>query len=83
MNQTGVYSTPDPFLADEKPIDLRLIIYKYLLRYWYLYALGLIIALSIAFVRLRYATKQYMVRGTILIKNPEGEAPKVFRRKLY
>ncbi len=61
----------DPFLLEEKPVDLRLLLYKYLLRYWYLYALGLLLALSIAYLQLRYATKQYLVRGTVLIKSTD------------
>ena len=72
MNQNGVHITQDPFLEAEKPIDLRLILYKYLVRYWYLYALGLVIGLSIAYIQLRYATKQYQVSGKILIKGPDA-----------
>ncbi len=72
MNQNDTYTPPNPFLEADKPIDLRSIVYKYFLQYWYLYILGLAVAMSIAFIRLRYATKQYQVRGTILIKSPDS-----------
>ncbi len=67
----------DPFFEADQPVNLRLILYKYLLRYWYLYALCLAVAVGIAFTYLRYATRQYQVRSTILIKSPESTGTEV------
>jgi tyrosine-protein kinase Etk/Wzc len=69
--------TSDPFFEADQPVNLRLILYKYLLRYWYLYALCLAVAVGIAFTYLRYATRQYQVKSTILIKSPETTGAEV------
>ena len=65
-------STPDPFLDADKPIDLRLLLYKYLLRFWWLYLLGILLAGAGAWLYLRYTTPQFQVRSTMLIKTPES-----------
>ncbi|HRJ16049.1 MAG TPA: hypothetical protein PLI34_13720, partial [Saprospiraceae bacterium] len=65
-------NTPDPFLDADKPIDLRLLLYKYLLRFWWLYILGILLAGAGAWLYLRYTTPQFLVRSTMLIKTPES-----------
>lgn len=67
----------DPFFEADQPLNLRLILYKYLLRYWYLYVACLAIGIGIAYTYLRYATRQYQVRSTILIRSPETTGSEV------
>lgn len=49
---------------------------KYL-RYWYLFLLGLVISLGMAFFYLHVATPKYLIRGTLLVKTnaEENELP--------
>lgn len=54
----------------DQSYNLRQLISQYVLRYWYGYLLGLFIAGVGAFLYLRYATPKYLVRATILIKDP-------------
>ena len=51
-------------------IDYKRILYR-VLRYWYLVVLSLMIALTIAFFKNRYATRIYSVTASILIKETE------------
>ncbi|QWX83321.1 polysaccharide biosynthesis tyrosine autokinase [Cellulophaga sp. HaHaR_3_176] len=52
--------------------DIRSIIGKYL-KFWPLFAISLLIGLTIIFLYMRYyAEKEYEVRGTILLKNVEA-----------
>ncbi|PZR35014.1 MAG: hypothetical protein DI538_15785, partial [Azospira oryzae] len=51
-------------------IDYKRILYR-ILRYWYVVALSLVIALTIAFFKNRYATRIYSVTASILIKETE------------
>ena len=52
----------------EKDTNLREVVDRYV-RYWYLFVLGALLALAIAFVYLRYSTATYLTRTTILIKD--------------
>ena len=54
------------FQAEE--IDLKSILFKYL-RYWYLFVIGVIIFVTIAFFHLRYVTPLYNISSTLLIKD--------------
>jgi capsular exopolysaccharide synthesis family protein len=51
-------------------IDFKRVMYQ-AIRYWYLIVLSLLIALSAAFLRNRYATRVYPVTASILIKEAE------------
>ncbi|MCB0572318.1 MAG: polysaccharide biosynthesis tyrosine autokinase, partial [Phaeodactylibacter sp.] len=57
-------------LLEDKPFDLRAFFNKYILRYWWLYALGLLLGGAGAWLYLRYAIPQYQVKCTLLIKDP-------------
>ncbi|MHA6249625.1 GumC family protein [Pontibacter sp. CAU 1760] len=49
-------------------IDLKAELYKYL-RYWYLFVIGAVLAVGVAFIYLRYATRQYTVTSKVLIRD--------------
>ncbi|MEZ4874803.1 MAG: Wzz/FepE/Etk N-terminal domain-containing protein, partial [Flavobacteriaceae bacterium] len=51
--------------------SLRELIDNYI-RYWYLFAFGVVVALCLAFVYLRYTTTLYQTTGTIIIKDEKG-----------
>ena len=59
----------DAFLFEEQPFDLRKFFHKYILGWWWLYILGIILALGIAKIYLRYADYFYEVKATLLIKD--------------
>ena len=52
----------------EKDTNLREVVDRYV-RYWYLFVLGALLALAIAFLYLRYSTAIYLTKTTILIKD--------------
>ncbi len=56
----------------EKPVDLRLLLHKYFVRFWWLYLAGVLIAGAGAWLYLRYTTPLYQVRSTMLVKTPES-----------
>jgi capsular exopolysaccharide synthesis family protein len=62
-------------LKSEQPKgkDLKLIFQKYL-RFWYLFLLGAVIALAVAYAYLRYyAVAEYEITSTLLIKNESSK----------
>ncbi|HBC02678.1 MAG TPA: tyrosine protein kinase, partial [Aequorivita sp.] len=59
------------YKRETKELSLREIIEQYT-RYWYLFVLGVIIALALAFVYLRYTTALYQTRATIIIKDEKS-----------
>jgi capsular exopolysaccharide synthesis family protein len=61
------------FQQDITRIDPRRLLYR-ALRYWYLIVLSIVVALSIAFIRNRYATRVYPVSASILIKEAQEAA---------
>jgi len=63
----------DSLFPEEKPINFREIIEKYL-RYWKWFIVGIVIAIILAFIYLRYTPNQYLVSTTILIDNSEKGA---------
>ena len=58
---------------EESKIDIKEILLKYL-RFWPLYLIGVIIALTVAKIQLRYAANIYATSATIKIKNESNEA---------
>ena len=76
-------SLPQDQVSTGFTIDFKRIAYQ-ALRYWYLILLSLFIALSIAFLRNRYATKIYPVSASIIIKEREetGGAELLFKNSL-
>lgn len=54
-------------------IDYRRVLYR-LLRYWYLVVFSLLIALTVAFLRNRYAQRVYPVSASIIIKESKETA---------
>ncbi len=58
--------------SDQK--DIKGLVFKYL-RYWYIFVIGISIAISAAMIYLRYATPMYMGETSILFKNEKGSGP--------
>jgi len=50
-----------------KPINIKLLIVKYL-KYWYLFVAGVVICLGTAIYQMYYATPQYYISSTLLVK---------------
>lgn len=69
-NQQTQASFAGQSVSDLWSIDYKRILYR-AIRYWYLIVLSLLLALSIAFVRNRYATKVYPVYASVLVKEAE------------
>ncbi len=59
------------YKQESKELPLREIIEQYT-RYWYLFIVGIIIALLLAFLYLRYTTTLYQTRATIIIKDEKS-----------
>lgn len=59
------------YKPETKETSIREIIEQYT-RYWYLFVLGAIIALVLAFIYLRYTTALYQTRATIIIKDEKS-----------
>lgn len=57
-----------PFIEDEKPIDFRELFEKYSY-HWKWFVLGIVVAVTAAFLYLRFTLPQYMVSTTILIED--------------
>ncbi|WP_299702438.1 tyrosine-protein kinase [uncultured Pontibacter sp.] len=56
---------------NSESLDIKGLIMKYL-RYWYLFVIGVALALTAAHLYLRYSTPVYSVKATILIKDESG-----------
>ncbi|MFY0631412.1 MAG: polysaccharide biosynthesis tyrosine autokinase [Flavobacteriaceae bacterium] len=67
MQQTQNYIS-NPFDNEESSLNIRSEIEKYI-RYWKWFALGVFIAIGIAYVYLRYTLPTYSATATILIKD--------------
>jgi tyrosine-protein kinase Etk/Wzc len=63
MNREEVFQSGEP-----EEIDLKVMLFRYL-RYWYWFVIGIIICIGFAFIYLAYATPQYKVQSTLLIKD--------------
>ena len=60
----------DPFQQfEEKPFDLRGFIFKYIVRYWYLYILFTMLAFTGAWLYLRYTIPKYETKAILMIKD--------------
>ena len=59
--------------APSKPVDIREILHKYIY-HWPVFVLTLFLALSAAFLYLRYTTKIYKVEATIIINDEKAES---------
>jgi tyrosine-protein kinase Etk/Wzc len=59
------------FSQQEKEHSLREIVDQYT-RYWFLFVIGVIIALTSAFIYLRYSTSYYLTSATVIIKDQKS-----------
>lgn len=59
------------YKPETRETSIREIVEQYT-RYWYLFVLGVIIALVLAFIYLRYTTALYQTRATIIIKDEKS-----------
>jgi tyrosine-protein kinase Etk/Wzc len=59
-------------MGNEEPIDLS-VVFKSLVKHWYLFIICVIIFLGLAFLYLRIATPVYEISGSVIIK--EGDRP--------
>lgn len=58
-------------LSDTKSISLKQILMKYL-KYWYIFALGVVFCVGCAFLYLRYiAVPEYRITSTVLVKDKD------------
>jgi tyrosine-protein kinase Etk/Wzc len=64
-------SEKDFFQFESEGADIKGTLSKYL-KYWYLIVLSVIIALTVAYVYLRYSTAQYEVKSTLLVKDDKN-----------
>jgi tyrosine-protein kinase Etk/Wzc len=55
-------------LGESEELDLKSILFKYL-RYWYWFIIAILLCLGLAFLYLTYATPQYHIESTLLIKD--------------
>ena len=58
--------------SDQK--DIKGLVFKYL-RYWYIFVIGVGIAVGAAMIYLRYATPMFVGETSILFKNEKGSGP--------
>lgn len=65
MNNTELQNRPQ--YQEEESIDLKNIIIK-IISYWYLFVIGVVIALAIGFIYNRYTPKVYQVSASIFVK---------------
>ncbi|QNJ98937.1 GumC family protein [Constantimarinum furrinae] len=60
-----------PNLSENKEKTLRELLEQYT-RYWYLFALGVTIAIVAAFIYLRYSTPLYLSKATVIVKDEKS-----------
>ncbi|WP_299708101.1 tyrosine-protein kinase [uncultured Pontibacter sp.] len=77
MAEKGTPESQRPVYAFQngqvEEINLKAILYKYV-RYWYFFALGVVMALTLAFLYLRYATPEYTIKSKVLIRDDKKGA---------
>ncbi|GAB3203686.1 capsular exopolysaccharide synthesis family protein [Pontibacter aydingkolensis] len=66
-------SEKEVFMLESEQIDIKSIVGRYL-RYWYLFAIGVIISMVVALLYLRYTTPEYSISSTLLIKDDKKGA---------
>lgn len=54
-------------------IDVKQLLSKYL-RYWYIFLISVVVCAGLGFVYLYFATPQYRIASTLLLKNEESES---------
>lgn len=54
-------------------IDVKQLLSKYL-RYWYIFLISVVVCAALAFLYLYFATPQYRIVSTLLLKNEESES---------
>ena len=59
---------------DEQSVDIKQLIYI-CLSHWYLFVIGVVVALAAGFIINRYKPNVYQTSGTVLIKNEQGFDP--------
>ncbi|MEZ4779866.1 MAG: polysaccharide biosynthesis tyrosine autokinase [Flavobacteriaceae bacterium] len=57
--------------SSDNELSVRETLEKYT-RYWYLFVLGVLIAICLAFIYLRYTTVSYLSTGTVIIKDEKS-----------
>ncbi|MBD8487608.1 polysaccharide biosynthesis tyrosine autokinase [Echinicola sp. CAU 1574] len=67
------------FEEESKPIDIKYYIIKYS-RYWPIYIISVLMALTVAFLYHRYTVERYEVRGSILIKRNASPEVRILDR---
>ncbi|MBO7617814.1 MAG: polysaccharide biosynthesis tyrosine autokinase [Bacteroidales bacterium] len=60
--------------SDEQSVDIKQLIYI-CLSHWYLFVIGVVVALAAGFIINRYKPNVYQTSGTVLIKNDQGFDP--------
>ena len=60
--------------SDEQSVDIKQLIYI-CLSHWYLFVIGVVVALAAGFIINRYKPNVYQTSGTVLIKNEQGFDP--------
>ncbi|MCC9167203.1 GumC family protein [Pontibacter harenae] len=59
--------------SETKPKNIKLVFLKHL-QYWYLYLIGGVLSLAVAYFYLVYATPQYRISTTLLIKDEKNSS---------
>jgi tyrosine-protein kinase Etk/Wzc len=66
------HPSPAWFQTEESPnFDLKKFLFRYVIRYWWLFLVGLVVSMTIGLLYLRYTTPIYEVKSTLLIKAAE------------
>ena len=71
MNENNLQRSKDDRLPDNRELNIREVMVKYL-RHWYLFVLTVSACLLAAYFYLRYATPVYTVTSEIMIKEDKG-----------
>lgn len=64
----------NPKIQESDELSLRELIEQYT-QYWYLFVIGVLIALVLAFLYLRYTPQLYQSKATIIIKDEKTQSP--------
>ena len=65
MNNTDLQNRPQ--YQEEDSIDLKVLIIK-ILSYWYLFVIGVVVALAFGFFYIRYTPSTYQTSASVFIK---------------
>jgi capsular exopolysaccharide synthesis family protein len=81
-----IFRIPDGHFVEimqAQNIDLKTFVYRYIIRYWYLYLFFLSSALTLAWLKIRYATPIYQVRSTLLIEDEQSKSAFVSEEAIF